>query len=71
MVLPTGQFSYSSLMLSLLALPLTMAITWWFQRHPPGWSRSAVLKLVCGLLLVTGVGLVGPALQSIAAPLLR
>ncbi len=71
MVLPTGQFSYSALMLSLLALPLTMAITWWFQRHPPGWSRAAVLKLVCGLLLVTGVGLVGPALQSIAAPLLR
>jgi hypothetical protein len=71
LVLPTGQFSYRALMLSLLALPLTMGITWWFQRNPPAWSRAGVLKLVCGLLLVTGVGLVGPALQSIAAPLLR
>lgn len=67
MVLPSGQFSAHSLTLSLLALPLTMAITWWFQRHPPGWSRAAVLKLVCALLLVTGAGLVGPALQAIAA----
>ena len=67
MVLPTGQFSATAFMLTVLALPLTMAITWWFQRHPPGWSRSAVLKLVCALLLVTGAGLIGPALQAIAA----
>jgi uncharacterized protein len=65
-VLPTGQFSAGSLTLSLVALPLTMAITWWIQRHPPGWPREAVLKLVCALLLVTGAGLVGPALHSMA-----
>jgi uncharacterized protein len=69
-VLPTGQFSAGSLTLSLVGLPLSMAITWWIQRHPPGWPRSAVLKLVCALLLVTGVGLAGPALHSMAGRLL-
>lgn len=64
MVLPTGQFNFRSLMLSLVALPLTMAITWWFQRYPPAWSRPAVLKLVCGLLLITGAGLIGSAVQA-------
>jgi uncharacterized protein len=67
MVLPTGQFSARAFMLTLLALPLTVAITWWFQRHPPRWSRSAVLKLVCALLVVTGAGLIGPAIHAIAA----
>jgi hypothetical protein len=65
MVVPTGQFSARSAMLCALALPLTTAITWWFQRHPPGWSRAAVLKLVCALLLVTGAGLVVPAMQAL------
>jgi uncharacterized protein len=69
MVLPTGQFSRHAFTLSLLALPLTMAITWWFQRHPPGWSRATVLRLVCGLLLVTGAGLIGPSLHAIAGRL--
>lgn len=66
MVLPTGQFSARAFTMSLLALPLTMAITWWFQRHPPAWSRQAVLKIVCALLLVTGAGLIGPSLHAIA-----
>ena len=66
-VLPTGQFSGQALLLSAVALPLTTGITWWVQRHPPRWSRPAVLKLVCALLLVTGAGLVGPALLAIAA----
>lgn len=65
MVVPTGQFSGRALLLCMLALPLTTAITWWFQRHPPGWSRAAVLKLVCALLLVTGAGLVVPATQAL------
>lgn len=66
LVVPSGQFSARALMLCAFALPLTMTITWWFQRHPPGWSRAAVLKLVCGLLLVTGSGLVVPAARTIA-----
>lgn len=67
MVVPTGQFSARALLLCAFALPLTMSITWWFQRHPPAWSRAAVLKLVCGLLLVTGTGLVVPATQSLVS----
>jgi hypothetical protein len=66
MVLGTGQFSVNALKLCLLAAPLVFALSWWLERHPPGWSRSAVLKLVCALLLLTGVGLLVPALRQIA-----
>lgn len=66
MVLPTGQFSAHATVLSAYAVPVTMGITWWFHRHPPRWSRRAVLKLVCALLLVTGGGLIVPALHAIA-----
>lgn len=68
-VLPSGQFSHGAWMLSAVALPLTTGITWWVQKHPPGWSRGAILKLVCGLLLVTGAGLVVPALQQLVGRL--
>jgi uncharacterized membrane protein YfcA len=69
MVVPSGQFSALSLMLCLMAAPVAIALSWWLQRHPPRWPRPTVLKLVCALLLVTGAGLVGPALQSLAARL--
>jgi hypothetical protein len=65
-VLPSGQFSAHALVLSALALPLTTGITWWVHKHPPVWSRRSVLRLVCALLLVTGSGLVVPALRSLA-----
>lgn len=70
MVLPTGRFSVNALKLSLLATPLVFALSWWLERHPPGWSRPAVLKLVCALLLLTGVGLLVPALLQIVQTLL-
>ncbi len=60
-VLVTGQFSHNALKLCLLAAPLVFSLTWWLERHPPGWSRPAVLKLVCVLLLLTGAGLIVPA----------
>jgi hypothetical protein len=60
--IPAGQFSANALKLSLLAAPLVFGLSWWLERHPPGWSRPAVLRLVCALLLLTGVGLVVPAL---------
>ncbi|MES2241695.1 MAG: TSUP family transporter [Pseudomonadota bacterium] len=66
MVLGTGQFSANALKLCLLAAPLVFALSWWLERHPPGWSRPTVLKLVCALLLLTGVGLLVPALLQIA-----
>lgn len=60
--IPAGQFSANALTLSLLAAPLVFGLSWWLERHPPGWSRLAVLRLVCALLLLTGIGLVLPAL---------
>ncbi len=65
MVVASGQFGMRSLWLSALAVPLAMAITWWLRRHPPAWRRETVLKVVCGLLVVTGVGLMGPAVQGL------
>lgn len=65
MVLPTGQFSGNALKLSLLAAPLVFGLSWWLERHPPGWSRAAVLRLVCALLLLTGLGLIAPALRQV------
>ena len=65
MVVPSGQFSLRALGLSALAVPLAMGITWWLRRHPPAWPRETVLKLVCVLLVVTGVGLIAPALGAL------
>lgn len=61
-VIPAGQFSLRSLWLCLGSLPVALGLTWWLRRHPPQWRRDTVLKLVCALLVVTGVGLVAPVL---------
>lgn len=63
LVVPSGQFSAHAVQLSLMAVPLVVVVTWLLQRFPPGWSRRGVLRLVCALLLLTGVGLVLPALK--------
>jgi uncharacterized membrane protein YfcA len=65
MVLASGQFTQRSLGLCVISVPVAMAVTWWMRRHPPPWPREAVLKIVCALLVVTGVGLVGPALHAL------
>jgi uncharacterized membrane protein YfcA len=65
MVVPTGHFSLRALGLSAAAVPLVMGITWWLRRRPPGWRRETVLKIVSGLLMVTGVGLIGPAVAAL------
>ncbi|HEY8360748.1 MAG TPA: TSUP family transporter [Ramlibacter sp.] len=65
MVVASGQFSRESLLLCALASPVAIGLTWWFKRRPLGWSRELVLKVVCALLVVTGVGLIGPALQAL------
>jgi hypothetical protein len=67
MVVPSGQFSLRALGLSAIAVPVAMGLTWWLKRHPPAWDRGVVLKLVCALLMLTGVGLIAPALQSLMA----
>lgn len=65
MVVPSGQFTLRSLLLSALSLPLTMGLTWWLRRHPPAWRRGTVLKIVCVLLTITGIGLIGPAMKAL------
>jgi hypothetical protein len=67
MVVGSGHFALRSLVMCAAAVPLAMGITWWIRRRPPPWSRRRVLLLVCALLMVTGVGLVGPALHKLFA----
>lgn len=65
MVVPSGQFSARALWMSVLAVPLAMGLTWWMKRHPPPWNRGVVLKVVCVLLVITGAGLIAPAVQAL------
>ena len=65
MVLASGQFGARSMELSVVAVPVAIGLTWWLRRHPPGWPRETVLRIVCALLLVTGVGLIVPALGAL------
>lgn len=67
MVVASQHFGLRSAWMCAAALPLTVAITWWVRRHPPPWPRGRVLLAVCALLLVTGVGLIGPALHALLA----
>ncbi len=66
-VLATGQFSLLALELSLFAAPVVMAVSWLLRRHPPGWPRKTVLKLVCVLLFATGIGIVVSAMSGVRA----
>lgn len=65
MVVPTGQFSREALVLSVLGAPVVVLVAWWMRRHPPPWQRDAVLRIVCALLVLTGIGLIAPALQAL------
>ena len=65
MVVPAGQFSRQSLVLSALATPVVVAVAWWMRRHPPAWNRQVVLRIVCALLVLTGVGLIAPAVGAL------
>lgn len=65
MVIPAGQFSLWSLWMCLASLPIALGLTWWMREHPPAWRRETVLKIVCALLVVTGVGLIAPAVAGL------
>jgi uncharacterized membrane protein YfcA len=64
-VVAAGEFSRNALELCLIAAPFVLGISWLLNRYPPGWSRGAVLRLVAGLLVVTGVSLVVPAVSGL------
>jgi uncharacterized membrane protein YfcA len=65
MVIPAGQFSARSLLLTAVSAPVAIGVAWWLRRHPPQWPRAVVLKIVCGLLAVTGAGLIAPAATAL------
>lgn len=67
MVLAAGHFNLRALGMAAAAVPLAGGVMWWMRRHPPPWSRERVLLFVCVLLMITGVGLVGPALHKMFA----
>lgn len=65
LVVLAGQFDPAVLALSALAAPVVIGVAWWMKRHPPPWDRTVVLRIVSALLVVTGIGLVAPALQGL------
>ena len=65
MVVPAGQFTWDAVVLSALASPVVVGVAWWMRRHPPHWDRAFVLKIVCALLVLTGIGLIAPAVQAL------
>ena len=67
MVVGSGQFSMVSAGLSALAVPVVLGVAGWMKRHPPPWERRTVLRFVSVLLVFTGVGLMAPAVQGLAA----
>ena len=65
MVVPAGQFTLHSLVLCAVSMPVAIGLTWWLRRHPPAWPRETVLKIVCALLVITGLGLIVPAVGAL------
>ena len=63
MVVGSGQFGMASVGLSALAVPVVLGVAWWMKRHPPPWQRATVLRMVSVLLVITGIGLMAPAVQ--------
>jgi uncharacterized protein len=71
LVVASGQFTLDALVLCALGTPVALGVGTWMRRHPPAWPRARVLRLVCVLLLLTGAGLAGPAVQALATYHLR
>ena len=61
-VLATGQFSLLALKMILLAAPAVLGTSGLLRRYPPRWRRETVLRIVCVLLLATGVSIAASAL---------
>ena len=58
----SGQFAWESALLAAFAVPVVAGVSWWQARHPPRFSRRAVERLVCGLLMLAGASLIWTSL---------
>jgi len=65
LMLATERVTVHAVWLSLEAVPLVLAQTYWMARHPPKWPPQTVKRLVCVLLLVVGVSLVGSSVRAL------
>jgi hypothetical protein len=65
LVTATGNLSLSSIWLAAEALPIVVLVSWWVRRHGSGNSVQTVKRLVFGLLIASGLGLLVPALHSL------
>ena len=61
-VLISGQFTPTSLVYAILAVPLVLLVTRGNRRYPLKLSSVAVSQVAAGLLLMAGVGLIASAL---------
>jgi uncharacterized membrane protein YfcA len=61
-----GNFSSQTLLLSLEAVPVVFAVTWWHAKKPPRIALQHVRQAVCGLLMVAGLALIWSAGKSFA-----
>jgi len=66
LVLSTGGFSRQSAWLALVAAPVVVLVTSWSARRPPPLSPPVLKRLVCVLLVATGVSMVIDALRLMA-----
>lgn len=64
LVAGSGQFNFTSVLLSLEALPVVLALTWMARRYPSRWSVERVKRAVFVLLLLAGSSLVFPSLGA-------
>lgn len=60
-VLITGQFTPTSVVYAVLAIPLLFGVTWANRRHPLKLSSVAVSRVAAGLLLMAGASLIATA----------
>ncbi len=64
LMLLASRITADAVWLGLEAVPLVLAQSHWMSRRPPTWKPQTVRHIVCGLLVVIGIGLVVPAIQS-------
>jgi hypothetical protein len=65
-VIVAGRFSMHAVGLTAEAIPVVFAVTAFAAGRPPPLSLGLLRAVVCGLLVVTGAGLIGAALSTMS-----